>query len=296
MGRERYEDAYELTARMLRLALDTGDRSLEADAHQYRAASAARLTRLAEARAHYRVAERLYQELERPQGLAATWLNRGVLDLRLGDHAAAAARLERAEALFARLGDRRGETLCVLNSSSALLYGHRFEDARRAAQRALALAEAADNDLLSASALSNLGDAERHLGAPSAAIEHLCRALDIERRLGRDASAANALCELALAYLQAGTVAEAAVAAEALLALLERRDDELLHPQQVAWVIARVRHAQGEEPAARQLAQRAAARLRTMADAIGDEAARAAFLEMEFNREIAALQAGGAWP
>jgi tetratricopeptide (TPR) repeat protein len=281
---------------MLRLALDTGDRSLEADAHQFRAVSAARLTHLAEAKAHYRVAERLYRELERPQGLAAVSLNRGVLDLRVGDHAAAAERLERAERLFARLGDRRGETLCLLNGSSALLYGRRHEDARRAALRALALARESGNELLAASALSNLGDAERHLGARADAIEHLCQALAIERRLGRDASSANVLCELALAFLGEGRLEQAAAAADELLELLEKRDDELLHPQQVAWVAARVRHAQGEEAAARALARRAAERLRTMADAIDDGPARAAFLAMEFNREIAAEVDGAAWP
>ena len=296
IGEEAFEDAFDLTARMLRLALDTGDRSLEADAHQYRAVSAARLTHLAEAKAHYRVAERLYRELERPQGLAAVSLNRGVLDLRLGDHAAAAERLERAEQLFAQLGDRRGETLCVLNGSSALLYGRRHEDARRAALRALALTRGAGNDLLAASALSNLGDAERHLGARDGAIEHLCQALAIERRLGRDASCANALCELALAYLEEGRLDQASAAADELLALLEKRDDELLHPQQVAWVAARVRHAQGEEAAARTLARRAGERLRTMAEAIDEETARAAFLEMELNREITEAADGAPWP
>lgn len=296
VGEEAYEDAFGLAARLLRLALDTGDRSLEADAHQFRAVSAARLTHLAEAKAHYRVAERLYRELERPQGLAAVSLNRGVLDLRVGDHAAAAERLERAEHLFARLGDRRGETLCLLNGSSALLYGRRHEDARRAALRALALARESGNELLAASALSNLGDAERHLGARADAIEHLCQALAIERRLGRDASSANVLCELALAFLGEGRLEQAAAAADELLELLEKRDDELLHPQQVAWVAARVRHAQGEEAAARALARRAAERLRTMADAIDDGPARAAFLAMEFNREIAAEVDGAPWP
>jgi len=296
IGQEAFEEAFDLTARMLRLALDTGDRSLEADAHQYRAVSAARLTRLAEAKAHYRVAERLYRELERPQGLAAASLNRGVLDLRLGDHIAAADRLEHAQRLFAQLGDRRGETLCVLNGASALLYGRRHEEARRASHRALALAREAGNDLLAASALSNLGDAERHLGAHADAIEHLCQALAIERRLGRDASSANALCELALAYLELGRLDRASAAADELLALLNRRDGELLHPQQVAWVAARVRHAQGEEAAARTLAGRAGERLRAMAGAIDDEQARAAFLAMEFNGEIAAAEDGAPWP
>lgn len=296
IGQEAFEEAFELTARMLRLAIDTCDRSLEADAHQYRAVSAARLARLAEAKAHYRVAERLYRELERPQGLAAVSLNRGVLDLRLGDHVAAADRLEHAARLFARLGDRRGETLCVLNGASALLYGRRHEDARHASERALALAREGGNDLLAASALSNLGDAERHLGARAEAIEHLCQALAIERRLGRDASSANALCELALVYLEEGRLDRASAAADELLTLLHKRGDELLHPQQVAWVAARVRHAQGEEDAARKLAARAAERLRAMAGEIEDERALAAFLAMEFNREIAAAEGGAPWP
>jgi DNA-binding SARP family transcriptional activator/tetratricopeptide (TPR) repeat protein len=296
IGREAYEEALELSARLLELAAASGDRSLEAEAHQYRAVCAARLTRLAEAKAHYRLAERLYGELERPQGLAAVSLNRGILDLRLGDHAAATERLERAERLFAQLGDRRGEILCVLNGSSALLYGGRHEEARRFAQRALDLARDAGNELLAASALSNLGDAERHLGARREAIEHLCQALTIERRLGRDASLANALCELVLAYLDGGHLDQASSAADELALLLEKRDDELLHPQQAAWIVARVRHALGQEEAARALADRAVRHLKAMAATIEDGAARAAFLAMDFNREIAAAARGEPWP
>ncbi|MEJ2292426.1 MAG: hypothetical protein P8Y05_12030 [Deinococcales bacterium] len=113
ISREAYDEAFELSGRLLGLAAAFGDRSLEAEAHQYRAVSAARLTRLAEAKAHYRLAERLYGELERPQGLAAVSLNRGILDLRLGDHASATERLQRAERLFGQLGDRRGERSCT---------------------------------------------------------------------------------------------------------------------------------------------------------------------------------------
>ncbi|MEJ2289573.1 MAG: tetratricopeptide repeat protein [Deinococcales bacterium] len=296
ISREAYDEAFELSGRLLGLAAAFGDRSLEAEAHQYRAVSAARLTRLAEAKAHYRLAERLYGELERPQGLAAVSLNRGILDLRLGDHASATERLQRAERLFGQLGDRRGEILCVLNGSSALLYGGRHEEARRTAERGLALARDADNELLAASALSNLGDAERHLGAREDAIDHLRQALTIERRLGRDASSANALCELALAYLDEGRLEEASSAADELARLLEKRGEELLHPQQAAWIVARVRHAGGQEGTARALAEQAVQRLAAMAATIEDEAARAAFLAMDFNREIAAAARGEPWP
>lgn len=295
VGREAYEEALALTARLLELGADSGDRSLEADAHRHRAVCAARVGSFSEARAHYRLAERLYGELEQPQGLAAVLLNRSVLELRLGNPAVAEP-LAEAERIFARLGDRRGETLCVLNGAAASLYGGNFAEAERAARRALALAEEDGNELLAAAALSNLGDAERHLGHAAAATRHLEASLAIDRRLGRDASIANALCELALTYLAEGRTADAAEAADELTDLLARRDDELMHPQQVAWVVARVRHVQGREDDAARLAGEAAERLRAVAAAIDDEAARASFLELEFNREIAAAALGAPWP
>ncbi len=296
IGHEAYEEALALTERLLGLAVASGDRTLEADGHHYRAASLARLTRLSEARAHYRMAESLYRELERPQGLAAVALNRSILDLRLGDHAAAAERLRSAAEIFARLGDLRGETLCVLNGSSALLYDGRHREAHEAARRALELSQAAGNELLVASALSNLGDAERHLGAHDDAIDHLARAAAIERRLGRDASMANALCELALAYLGADRLDEAAGVADELLGLLARRDHELLHPQQVAWVAARVRRAAGREDDARSLLDDAAARLREQLTGLDDGPERSTYLAMEFNREITAAADDDVWP
>jgi len=294
IGREAYEEAYDLTGRLAGLAIESGDRSLEAEAHQYRAVSAARLTRLAEARGHYRLAEGIYRELGQLQGLAAVSLNRGILELRLGNAAAAAERLAAAERAFAQLGDPRGETLCLVNGSVALLYEGRYEDARSAAGRALERALASGNDMLAAAALSNLGDAERHLGLAGEAIEHLCRSVEIERRLGRHASSANALCELALAYLQVGRVDEAAAAADGLMALLDRNETDLMHPQQVAWVAARVRRAQGDEASARELARRAVRRLHAMIAAIAETDAREAFLALEFNREILAEDAGRA--
>lgn len=295
IGREAYDAGLELAGRLLALAVASGDRTLEADAHQVRAVCSARLARLSEARAHYRVAASIYHDLEHPQGQAAVALNRGLLDLRLGDHDAAAERLARAATLFAQLGDGRGETLCVLNGASALLYGARYAQAREAALKALGLARAANNDLLEASALSNLGDAERHLGANCQAIEHLCQAVAIEKRLEREASMANALCDLALAYLAEGQLDDAARAADELLELLAKRGDGLLHPQQVAWVAARVRRAQGREPEAHQLLRTAADRLEALTAAIDEDGARHAFLAMEFNREIAAA-AAGRWP
>lgn len=292
IGREAYEEAYALTGQLASLAVDSGDRSLEAEAHQYRAVSAARLTRLAEARAHYRIAEGIYRELGQLQGLAAVSLNRSILELRLGI-TSVAERLAAAERIFARLGDRRGEMLCQLNGSVALLYQGRYEEARGAASAALERAEADGNEVLVAAALSNLGDAERHLGLASEAIDHLGRAVAIEQRLERDASSANALCELALAYLQQGMTAEAAAAADDLVALLDRKANELMHPQQVAWVAATVRRAQGDEASARTLARRASSRLHGVLAAITDRDAREAFLALEFNREILAADDGG---
>jgi len=292
IGHEAYEEAYALTGRLVSLAVDNGDRGLEAEAHQYRAVSAARLTRLAEARAHYRIAEGIYRELGQLQGLAAVSLNRGILELRLGI-TAAAERLADAARIFARLGDRRGEMLCLLNGSVALLYEGRYHEARDAAGRALERARASGNDVLMAAALNNLGDAERHLGLAGEAIEHLCRAVEIERRLQRDASSANALCELALTYLQTGRIAEAATAADDLVRLLDVKPNELMHPQQVAWVASRVRLAQGDGGSARALARRASLHLDGMVAAIADAEARTAFLALEFNREILAADNAG---
>jgi predicted ATPase len=108
------------------------------------------------------------------------------------------------------------------------LTAHRRGDQRQAvelADRALALAEAADDTKALAQAHNILGVLAGHLGDHAGARRHLERSLALAERLGDPGSRVAALNNLALAYRAAGELEQALALAETALAVCTAHGD-----------------------------------------------------------------------
>ena len=147
-----------------------------------------------------------------------------------------------------------------------------------------------------ASALANLGAAERDLGETRSAIEHMQEGLTLRRSLGQQAEMANDLSDLAIAYLDDSRAPEARAVCEEMLQLLEESPASVMHPQYVLWSAAQTSWAEGKEAEARRLLDDAGKALSIKADAIPDDVSRQAFLTLPFNRELAEALRTGTWP
>lgn len=278
-----------LTEQMLSLCQSIHDREGEADAHTHLGVILARLFRLHEARQHYAEAEKIYRAIGKRQGQAAVLINAGLLALvHLGRYDEARAAFEQADEIFRRLDDLRGQTIAALNLGMAAAYQEDYPAAKAAAQRALELARSMSSRPLEANALGNLGAAERELGELSQAIEHMEAGLAIRRELGQAAELGADLCDLTVAYLRAGRLEDARLAAQELLELHAAAAEAMMHPQYVLWAAAQTYEALGETQRAQELLTQAHRTLQERANAIPDPESRATFLALPFNRQIRA--------
>ncbi len=285
--------AQTLGQQMLDLCRTVGDREGEADAHSRLGVTAARLFRIQSAREHYKQADALYAVLGKRQGQAAVLINSGLLAANLlGRYAEGLEAFRKAQTLFESLNDLRGQAVSTLNLGMTAFYQCSFATAKSAAQRALELARSMTSPTLEASALANLGAAERELGELQVAIQHMQAGLAIRRALGQPAELGTDLCDLTLAYLRAGKLDAARQSADEMLSLHAKASESMVRPEYILWVAAQTRYALGDTERARDLLAQAYAQLKRKADAIPDAESRASFLEFRFNREISAAYEG----
>ena len=157
-----------------------------------------------------------------PEALASLEHKLGGVHDRRGDWPAAASHFEAA--LAASQDDAREARLYADWSLTA----HRRGDQRQAvelADRALALAEAAEDTKALAQAHNILGVLSGHLGDHAGAGRHLERSLALAERLGDPSSRVAALNNLALAHGAAGELERALALAETALAVCTSHGD-----------------------------------------------------------------------
>ena len=156
----------------------------------------------------YRQALELRRAKGDRHGEATTLELIGALYARLGDRERARTHLEEARARQRELGDRRSEARSLWRLAGLDLDLHRPQEARTLASQALALYGEVDDPVGEAEALTALARAERRLGAPHRALEHLERAL--EGLAGARASIAGAELRASFSALQRGAFEAAA--------------------------------------------------------------------------------------
>ncbi|MBN2005828.1 MAG: AAA family ATPase [Anaerolineae bacterium] len=294
---QAFETSQRFGAQALELCQQIGYRDGEAAAHKLLGAILGRLFAVSEARDHYRQAGELYAALGKKQGQAAVLLNMGILNVRLGRYAEGAEAFCQARPLFEALRDRRGLMLCEVNLSATLLFQGDYAAAQTVAQRSVTLARDLKSAHVEATALLNLGEAERGLDHWDDAVAYMEEGVALRRALGsQPADLGHDLCELTITYLRRGDLAAAQRTAGELLALFKADEAAMIEPQYILWAIAQTHRATGNTTEANELLQAAYERLQHKAQAIPDNTSREAFLRQSFNDEITTAYQSGLWP
>ena len=168
------------------------------------------------------VAERLGDKV----GVAASWLNTGVVRFAMDDHEAALEATYKAIAIYESLGLKRGIALAQENLSDSY---RALGDLRRAfecAQKSLRLAEEENHRRGIMIALSELAIIYGHQNNPEQALAHLERALALAQELGDTLMIATLHHDMALQYKKFGDYARALELYQQLLKQTEAFGDK----------------------------------------------------------------------
>ncbi|HEY0382892.1 MAG TPA: AAA family ATPase [Candidatus Elarobacter sp.] len=264
-----------------------GDREGEALALHTIANGLVYTFRVGDAESYYLRALELYERIGHRVGLASIFVDLGLFHTELG-------LLDRALEFYARAREIAGEigfpfVACVERIDASYCYRLRGElgNAKDSAESALALAREIKSQHLESAALGTLGAAETVLGDDAAAIAHLARAVELRRPAGATPRLGDNLCALALASLHAGDADGARRAADELLALYDANPKLAPQPTEWLWTAAQVELARGGADAAHKLLRQAYSVMHARAAVIDDEATRAAYLALPFNRAVA---------
>jgi tetratricopeptide (TPR) repeat protein len=222
-------------------------------------------------------------------------MNAGMLQARCGDLHEARRHLVAARSHHGILGDRRGHTASLLNESFVALWEGRAREAKALALDALASAREMDHAAYIATALANLGAAERDLGELDAAIAHMDEGLAMQLALNRMPDAVSDLADAALAYAMRGDLAAARQFADRVMDVETSWTEAAIFPPYPLWIVACVFHWSGDERApvaytwARQLALE-------QAGSIADAALRAHFEALPFYTAMQRVDGTHGWP
>jgi DNA-binding SARP family transcriptional activator len=192
-----------------------------------------------------------FERIGNAQALAATLLNRGVLEFELGRVEDALRFWERAEELSKGIGLRDGVVTAAINRAEAELVRERFEVSSALGRHAVELARETGEARHLAEALVMLGTAEAALGNVHDGLRDLRAGIAMRRATGGVRSLPNELCYLVEASLRAGELSAAREAAEEL-ARLDLASAK--YPARVQLVLSRFHHAAGDVVAAKRCA------------------------------------------
>ena len=295
MWRQEFREARELAERFLTVCRTIGDRAGEATAHERLAAIASRSYDWPNARTHYEAALTYFRAQRAPHGMAVTLLNFGIHLTRTSQFDAARRAIDESLVWFRQLQDARGEFLALLNSGMVGYFSGRFEEAHGSTGAALVLARRLKSPTFEAMSLSNLGGIERELGQLDVAIAHMREMKALFDTALRPLDHLQDLADLALAYAYKGAHLMAKETADELLALRESCSDAPPNPQFVSWAVA-CAYLPSDAEKARVYLGDAYRDYGTQRDAHPDDASRANFAEIFFNRAIVAAWEGNEWP
>lgn len=284
---QKYRDSFALTKRCLELYILLNDREGQASSRGRLAATATWLGDYAFALQEFEEALAIYESLENKRGIFTTQTNRAMLLARLGLFDEALASVERATQLFAIVRETRTAIANEVNASFVNLQTGDAAKAKRLAVSALKKAREIAYPVFEAAALANLGTAERLLGNPAAAIEHMEAGLAIRRSIQSPADFADDLADLTFAYLDAGRADDALAIARELVAIGSASFEGAFWPQYSWWAAAHGLAAGGGVDEARDARAKARSELAAFAERIADEKIRSAFLQIPVNRAIA---------
>lgn len=272
-----------------------GDRVGEARALSSVAMACVRLSRWDEARSANLAAAEICESIGERRGLARAQMNLAMLHARFGDLQVARDHLILARAHHDVLGDRRAHTASLLNESFVAIWQKCPTEAKTLALEAVSAAKEMDHAAYLATALANLGAAERDLGELDAAIEHMEEGLAMQLALNRMADGVSDLADIALAYAYRGDLMTAQTLAERIMAIETTWTDSAIFPPYPLWIVACILYWNHDERAdvmrawAWQLAD-------TLAESIREPELRAQFKALPFYIGLQLIEETHGWP
>ena len=277
-----------MTKRSLELQVATDDREGEAASRGRLAITAAWLTDYGLALREFDLALQTYESIGHKRGLAVTHTNRALLLIRLGLFADALLSIERSNAYFEVVQEKRTIVANQVNASFVNLQLGDAATAKALATTALGIAREMAYPVFEAAALSNLGNAERALGELDAAIAHMETGIAIRRPVQEPRDFVDDLADLTVAYVAAGRDDEALATARELRAVGAATSFAgAFWPHYAWWAAAQGLEAGGAHDDARAASSRAQSELHEFAQGIQDEKTRDAFLAIPINATIA---------
>ena len=287
MLRQEYRAAFDLSQRSLEISLATNDREGEAYSRGRLAATATYLGDYALALREFDRAIDAYDSFGNKRGLALTYANRTVLQMKSGLFHEAMDSIKRSNALLDVVHEKR--TICVnqVNESFLHLQLGNLAAAKAMAQTALQTARDIGFPGFEAAALSNLGNAERLLGNARAAIAHMEAGIALRRPIQEPHEFVDDLSDLVLAYVAAERSGDALATASELEPRSRNNFAGAMWPHYAWWAMAQGYAAAGKSQEARQAAQRGREELERFAASIEDDDRRRSFLLLSMNRAVA---------
>jgi putative nucleotidyltransferase with HDIG domain len=162
-----------------------------------------------EAVARYERSLAAYRDCEDSHGCAIAYHNLGMVSADRGHFTAAECYFRESRALAEQTGDAYLEGLCLVNHAEVDVARQRFENARQAAEQALALFDKLGARAPKADAYRVIGAVYRETGRPTLAEARLRTAIELAVAAGSVLGEAEACRELALLYRGTGRNQEA---------------------------------------------------------------------------------------
>jgi DNA-binding SARP family transcriptional activator len=239
---------------------------------------------IAEARRRYGDAIAIFERHNIRQNFLSDHINVGVFERELGNFDAAFAHWAIALPLAERMGAKSSIACCAINVGEALLACGDLEAALPKLEEALALCRDLGEPRLTCDALAALGFARVRAGDVEPGLALVREAIETRRQIKAARTLPNDYCFLIEALLEARRPAEAAAAAAELLALYEAAPDRQMFPTRILAALAGAARAAGNEGDARRFAAMGQRLFDARMAQLPDDATRASFAAMSFNR------------
>jgi tetratricopeptide (TPR) repeat protein len=279
----------------LQLAMKLGDRPTEAQAHHRLATAFAYIGNLAEAREHFAEAGRIYGEAGNPAGSGGQFMNRAVLEMRVGHINRAIAATHRALEFFEQANEIRGRVPALSNLALQYSYAGRPAEALRYGEKALDLSRSYGFRNMESSTLENLALAEGVAGNYARAIEYANASFQLRSNLQLQFWSGQTLANVAVWQVALGNLPAAQEAVDKMLA-----DDDAINrgndwPTYCYWIAAQILRVGGRQAEAKRLLERAKRLMQKTANDFEEED-RASFLSLPWHVDIKEAAATGVWP
>lgn len=289
--RQDYRTSFDLSQRSLEIYLATNDREGEAYSRGRLAATATCLGDYATALREFDRALDAYDSFGNKRGLALTYANRTLLLMKAGLFDEAIDSIHRSSALLDVVHEKRTIAVNQVNESFIHLQRGNLAAAKSLAEKALQTSREIGFPVFEAAALANLGNAERLLGNPGAAIAHMEAGLALRRPIQEAQEFVDDLSDLTLAYVAAGRTADALATACELESLSRTAFAGAMWPHYAWWAMAQGFAAADKSRESRRAAKHAREELERFASHIDGDERRRSFLSLPMNRAIASADA-----